>query len=349
MDTAHILVAGLGQFGEAVVVQAARQWHDTGSPGGRLRITAVDQAAGHQVESLMARYPWLPQVCELIPVEVTFESREFTEAGFLFDETGGLKVSAIYICVDDDSRGLSAAFALHRHVKRQEIPVVVRMVHGAGLATLFHEEGLAEGEYAGLHAVGMLDRMCDPGLLFAGVYEILARAIHEEYRRNQEKRQKKEGEEGEEKAEGADEADSAAVPWDDLPETLRESNRDQAAHIGVKLERVGCDLAPLTDLEAASFAFRDDRPNEVEILAEMEHERWVTERVRGGWKLGELDRPRKRSPYLVPWSDLPEDIKEYDRVFIRGMPRFLASAGFQIMRHEAPADVRDPEVIREPS
>jgi len=42
---------------------------------------------------------------------------------------------------------------------------------------------------------------------------------------------------------------------------------------------------------------------------------------------------KKRSaPHLIPWNQLSDEIKEYDRVFIRKLPAFLAQNGFQIYR-----------------
>jgi hypothetical protein len=316
----RIVVVGLGQFGESLVLQAARQWRAAkGASADRLRVTAVDQQAGPLTEELSVRYPWLGQACEIEPREMSFESREFAEAAFLLDARGRLDVSAIYVCVDDDSQGLSTALTLHPHIKGRGVPIVVRMVHGAGLASLLRQEQLTEGEYADLHAFGLLDRMCNPDLLFAGAYEILARAMHDEYVRER----RKQGD--------SEEANLAMKPWDKLKETYKESNRAQAAHIGVKLADVGCDLAPLTDWDAESFRFE---PDELERLAVLEHDRWMKERQASGWVLGPKDPDRNVSPHLVPWSELDEEVKDYDRLFIRGLPRFLARAGFQIVRLE---------------
>jgi hypothetical protein len=316
----HIVVVGLGRFGENLVLQAAREWHAIGGTyEDPLRVTVVDQMAGSRTGSLLARYPWLRPICTLEHVDASFDSSEFAEAPFLFDADGRLTASSIFVCVDDDSKGISTALLLHRRVRGRGVPVVVRTVHGAGLASLLHEDQLAVGEFAGLHAFGLLDRMCNPDLLFAGVNEILARAMHEEYVRDQE-------EQGE-----TFETNPAMVPWSELGDSRRESNRAQAAHIGVKLAAVECDLAPLGDWGAESFAFE---PDEVELLAEMEHERWVDERKKAGWTLGPKDLEKKTSPYLILWSQLDEDTREIDRVFIRGLPRFLARAGFQIVRVE---------------
>ena len=78
---------------------------------------------------------------------------------------------------------------------------------------------------------------------------------------------------------------------------------------------------------------REFTDREVEILAEMEHGRWTVERLLDGWCLGEKkDVIRKISPYLKPWAELPEDVKEFDRRTVRGIPDFLAEVGLEVRR-----------------
>jgi hypothetical protein len=252
-----------------------------------------------------------------------FESRAFAEAEFLFDSSGDPTPSAVFICADDDSRGLSAGLTLSRRVKGLGIPIVVRTVHATGLASLLQQGRAGDQTVDGLFAFGLLDRMCDCGLLFAGANEILAKAMHEEYVKDQ-------------RAQGeTPETNPSIAPWDKVPEARKESSRAQAAHIGVKLSAVGCDLAPLADWDAERFAFRED---EMELLARMEHDRWVEERRKAGWVLGPKNLEKGSSPYLAPWSELDEPARELDRLFIRGLPRFLAKAGFQIVRVARPGD-----------
>lgn len=51
-----------------------------------------------------------------------------------------------------------------------------------------------------------------------------------------------------------------------------------------------------------------------ELLAENTHEVWAKGRADEGWVYGEkLDREKKIHPLLVPYSELPESEKEYDR------------------------------------
>ena len=115
-----------------------------------------------------------------------------------------------------------------------------------------------------------------------------------------------------------------------LPETLKESNRDQAAAIGTKLATIGCDLEPWTDWDAAPIVFTAD---EVELLARQEHDRWWRERERAGWTLAPTkDTSRKESPYLVPWESLTQAVRDLDREPVRAIPSFLTKVGFTLVR-----------------
>ncbi len=314
----HIVVVGLGQLGENLVLHAARDWRINKGPSTHpLRVTIVDQSAASHIESLLVLHPWLGQVCQMMPVEAPFDSREFAEAQFLFDEDGAGAVSTIFICVDDDSQGISAALLLYRRVKDKGVPIVIRTAHGAGLASLLRQEPIADGDLSSLQAFGLLDRMCNPDLLLGGVNEILARAMHEEYLKDRRRA-----------GEGLG-TNPALVPWSDLEEGRKESNRAQAAHIGTKLAAIGCDLITLSDWDPDNFQFEND---ELEKLAEMEHDRWVKERKQTGWTLGPKQPEGTTSPYLVPWRQLDEDVRELDRTFIRTLPDLLARSGFQIVR-----------------
>ena len=109
------------------------------------------------------------------------------------------------------------------------------MTHDAGLATLLRVDNNERKEFTGVHAFGLLDRTCSLDLTFGCTYEIIARAIHEDYVRN-------------EKEKGSTpEMNPALVPWKELSENLKESNRNQADHIRFKLEAIGYDVAITND------------------------------------------------------------------------------------------------------
>ncbi len=107
-------------------------------------------------------------------------------------------------------------------------------------------------------------------VLFGAAREILAKTIHENYLTDQE---------GKKPA-----SDPSMQPWEKLNESLKESNRRQADHIPEKLRRVRCGFVSAADREPVKFEFT---PAEIEVLAEMEHDRWVSERLFDGWVYGE--------------------------------------------------------------
>ncbi len=316
----HLLVIGLGGMGESLVVQAARDWRDMhGSAGQRLRITVIDREADWKAESLSVRYPQLAKVCELLPCQMDVRSPEFQRAEFLYDAQGRCDVDMVYICLDDDSLGLQTGLTLLYRMRESVIPIVVRMVEDAGLATLLRGGDDSKSTFANLHAFGLLDRTCTADLVLGGTHEVLARAIHEEYVRHQEQL-------GE-----APQTNPVMVLWNNLPERLKESNRRQVDHIRVKIEAIRCGIAPLTDWDAASFEFTSD---EVELMARMEHERWCEELRLDGWTYaaGSKDPDARTNPDLVSWEVLPDLEKEKNRITVRELPGFLARAGFQVYR-----------------
>jgi ryanodine receptor 2 len=52
----------------------------------------------------------------------------------------------------------------------------------------------------------------------------------------------------------------------------------------------------------------------LERLAENTHDVWAAQRIKEGWEYGPMrDDANKKHPCLVPYADLPESEKEYDR------------------------------------
>jgi hypothetical protein len=316
----HIVIVGLGSMGQSLLVHAARSWQaERSSTSQKLRVTIIDKIAEEKKELLCLKYPQLADVCDLIPRQMDIYSPQFHKADFLFDSSGHCEVTSIYICVDNDSLGLYAGIVLLQQLRDENVPIVVRMIHNAGLAKLLQGVDGQSSAFKNLHAFGLLDSTCAPDLVLGGTNEIIARAIHESYVRHQED------------LGHTPETNPSMVPWDELPEELKESNRRQADHVCAKLKAVGCGIKPLTDWNLEHFKFT---PEEIELMAEMEHERFVEERLSEGWSYapGPKNLDKKTSPYLIPWDQLPEDIKEYDRNTVRELPGFLAKAGFQIYR-----------------
>ena len=205
----------------------------------------------------------------------------------------------------------------YRHGIRSMV-AVIEMSLLAGRQT-FEQAALPSPEQLELHVdADMFSRLVVRDVLLGSAREVLARAIHEKYRLdNQDKRSPD---------------DPSMQPWDSLLEELKESNRQQADHIPQKLKAVGCDFAPVVGSKPKPVKFSDQ---EIEIMAKMEHDRFVAERFLQGFSSGPRDADKKTSPYLVAWEDLSEDVKDFDRKAVREIPELLASAAFEIYRLKA--------------
>lgn len=162
----HVLVVGLGRLGSTLVLELARRWHlEFKGCQGRLPVMVVDRTADAKAEQLQLRHPHLVESCELIPLEMDFESPEFVRGVFLSDQWGGCLISVAYVCVDHDSLGLALGLALHQCLRAHGVPVVVRTARSGGLASLLEEEGNDRSEFATLHAFDLIGRTCHRELL----------------------------------------------------------------------------------------------------------------------------------------------------------------------------------------
>lgn len=71
----------------------------------------------------------------------------------------------------------------------------------------------------------------------------------------------------------------------------------------------------------------------VEQLARNVHEVWAQNRIFQGWTYGEKrDDAMKHHPCLVPYDQLPEEEKAYDRDTAIGTLKLICQLGFRISK-----------------
>ena len=310
----RVLLIGLGQMGESLIVQATYWWRDR-QPRleNLLEVTVVDVDTETRLAALLVRHQPLTQVCQLTSIEMDPKSPGFETDIFL---TRLQLFDIAYVCLEDTAASIQCGLQLEQRLGA--MPIIVRTETDSGLARLLSERRDPANKLANLHAFAVLPNTCTPALIQGGSLEILARAIHEEYVQTQLER-----------GETAD-GNPNMVAWDWLPSEAQESNRQQAAHISVKLHAVGYRLQALQRWEAATYTFSEE---EVEQMARMEHNRYLEERRIQGWQFGLVrDAKEKRNPALTSWEGLPERFREINRDFVRGMPSFLAKVGYQVVK-----------------
>lgn len=68
-----------------------------------------------------------------------------------------------------------------------------------------------------------------------------------------------------------------------------------------------------------------------EVLAKHVHEVWAQGRIEQGWKFGTMrDDKLKQTPCLVPYEELTEEEKDYDRNTSQETLRLILKLGYRI-------------------
>lgn len=324
-DDIHLLIAGFGRMGENLALQAARTGHYASQKP--IRLTVVDAAAEKKIKLFRARYPQFSEICPLDWHTMRLEDPEFVELKFLGEPSNRKSPTMAFICLENEKLGFLGALHLFQTLQSPPFPILVRVRSLTGLASLARAGmGQFPPPGGGIYPFGSISETCNLDLILHETLDTLAKTHHASYVRLDESRGK------------TPQKNPSMVPWEELPDDLKNSNLLQAEHLWVKvraLGHLGYRVRPKKPLEVpdATFTFPDEV---VELLARMEHNRWNAERWLAGWTLcgPGIDKTtrlaQKLSPYLVPYDDLSEEIKEYDRNYVRDIPAVLAMLGYML-------------------
>jgi hypothetical protein len=122
---------------------------------------------------------------------------------------------------------------------------------------------------------------------------------------------------------------SSLIDYDKLPDNEKKQNGNSARYLFNRLGIVGYIIVtnrnnqPLVEFQQG----------EIEILAEMEHRRWMKQKFEEGWKYEKTtNNALKLHADLLPWEQLTNASKENDRVVIRDIPKTVASAGYNLFK-----------------
>ena len=298
----QVVISGFGYLGQSVLREVAHR--QEALPGRPPADVVVRHASREQVAKLADAFPAISANCSIT-----------------YDVLPGLPATGeytVYVCLDRDDDALTEGLAMAHSLVSRRGHVVVCMRESSPFAgVLAARSGLIDDVMGRLSVFGVIEEACVPANIRDDFTEQLARSIHRAYVAM-------------EAADGkTPESNPSMVPWERLPEDLRQSNIAQAADFGDKVEAIGAIIVP-ESAGAPAFAFTDE---EVERLAEEEHERWMRDRFSQGWQYGQpRDDAKKIHPDLRPWAELSKSDQDKDRNAIRTLPATLHDAGFEILR-----------------
>lgn len=306
----RLVVVGFGGIGQGLAVQAARIGHfanEVGKQGRRLRLTIVD-APGICFDDSIANYSHLGKACDLERVNVR------AEFGLLLDDLHAIgeqpdSLTTFAFCCDNDEKNFRLSLELAPLIKTSVAQILCYQKSRRGFAALLSMND-APGEMNRLHPFGMVEDIVNWENFLHEEEDTLARALHEDYLRHHPKKHS---------------------GWDELPEDFRDSNRQAADHIEIKLRALGYHSS---DTQNGKHPVTEFEESEIDLLARMEHARWCASSLLDGWQHGDpTDGGKKLHRCLVDWPTLITlGEHQKDRQQIAAIPKALKDIGKNIYR-----------------
>lgn len=310
----HLVIVEMNPLGEALLRQALAIGHFANQLP--LAVTVIDDSASGKEENLLVRIPELHQCGELTFIDGCLHQATVQKRlEQLLADTQ--QIVSIAVCHEDSQAALVGCLDLVPLLTDFNNTLYVNLGKDDSAAVMLN---VSEAKTVRLVSFGNTDAACSSRAILRRELDLLARKIHDDYRAKR-------------AADGDSEQEYPAMrPWEQLDGQVRDMNRQQADHIAVKLRALGCGIVPDSSGDAAAFQMSD---NEIEALAITEHQRWAASRRLSGWRQGATrDNTNKLHPDLVPWEDLDEATREYDREPVRNLPSLLATIGYSIQRQK---------------
>ncbi len=349
----HIAIYGLGATGRAIAKEAAQYYVTRPSLASvKLRVTFFDRDPVAAEAAFLAEDPGISSVIDLTGCEIDFSTAGLLESQFCFLPAN---VTAHVIAFGDAASAFNLAVSLRRWLleppvkldsaqSRPATPIFVRTPSWRGLGQLFCKRPDAFSMVVGEHdtfgaaipdgifgygAVEDLFGAADRGLAPTAAFldedgEQGAKKLHQSYEN---------GRPGVTGSSDAGEQRVAERKWAELPSSLRDSNFRAYDHIAVKARAIGWRFVQAHSGPHHRVAIKDDDASE---LAELEHRRYMAERIANGWRYAaqRLDAVRVH-PDLVDWSMLDKAEQQLDRLQIDS----LADVAIAARRRLAPSFV----------
>ena len=152
----HLLVIGLGHFGQSLILHAAQDWAQMREKeSDRLHVTIIDRDATFDFASFTQAYPHVEQLCDFHLAEIDVRSHAMLTGEFY--PAGKPPFSAAYVCIDNDHLCLYSAFTLTETFAEIPFPISIRLLADTGISTWLLDY---QHEEHPLSVVTVLDEVC---------------------------------------------------------------------------------------------------------------------------------------------------------------------------------------------
>jgi hypothetical protein len=86
-------------------------------------------------------------------------------------------------------------------------------------------------------------------------------------------------------------------------------------------------------IDTSDVILTDDITELCELIAKNTHDVWAENRIKDGWTYGEArDDVKKQHPCLIPYEELSDSEKEYDRTTSMETLKLITKLGYKIVK-----------------
>lgn len=256
----------------------------------KLTIYCIDKNPNEFKQSVDLNYPEINNVpnVELKYIELDCNSKEFYTKDLWYEKN----LTNIILCFTDEQLNLDIAANILNITYLESIvdktlktEVLIAMFNDYNFS---HKLTLNVDMFQNFYVFGQRNEICNKKYLIDEQRDKKAIATNEIYNQSVSKEKQK--------------------TWKERSYHEKESNRASADHIKIKQKYL--------NIEAIEKG--------KELLAKCEHNRWNAHHFLNGWKYNELTiKEKKFHNCLIPYSELTEDIKEYDREMVKNIEKII--------------------------
>ena len=299
----QILIFGFGPAGEALAIQTALTGHYLN--GKSPKIVIIDSRAEDRISDFLDRYPTFSEYCEIESITIESDNPQILNKVLPYTNIHD-SLTTFVLCYESKTRNLLLGLQFDNVDFNEHVHIFIRTSDDFTFNTFSQK----------VRPYGLASKVCSHEAICSEFLDKKAIAFHHNYL---EKRRKEDDF-------GKKDAD---VPWEELSQEYKDSNRKAADHIGVKMRAIACEIVEADDPRPEAKLTQE----ELIMLAKHEHKRWNAERSLAGWTYSKTRNDKAReTPDLTDWEKLSKETQEYDIDAVKSILDVLASVGLKAVR-----------------
>ncbi len=314
----HVILPELKAEASAMLVHAGRTGHYLGDR--KIHFHVIGTNASGSIRSFLSSYPSFGKCCGSLDAVDIKGQWEMGGAVARILESNPTACVTVFACFDADPSHLGTILRIHEEAPadvsfRMPLPCGLRFLLDPVLA----RDPLLKARIAWFPDVRTC---CGREAVFNERLDKVAQIIHDAWHAETGRQIREAEVMGDHPRVAVLRNKTTYKRWECLSENHKDASRSQADHVDVKIRAAG--MVPDSASTATWTEWCKTNQGELELLSRMEHERWAAHLWLSGWTLGSTRADaRKLHDNLIPYQDLDEPTKEYDRDAVRGIGRYL--------------------------